>query len=160
MAETHQNLRTRSLAGGRTAKAAPERASGKDEVKSDDGRSPLSRLIISPVSPTMPLWIRIGALLLTLGLVIFMALSTLQLGNSLSAGKDAEGQALLTAARLDAARLDGRLGTARLALEAATISPSGLTSALKPPLSSGGGSRPSSSRATRSGAPPAPFSTA
>ncbi|CAM3300457.1 PAS domain-containing sensor histidine kinase [Asticcacaulis taihuensis] len=119
MAETHQNLRTRSLAGGRTTKASPEKEPGNDGAKATDGRSPLSRLIISPVSPTMPLWIRIGALILTLGLVIFMALSTLQLGNSLSAGKDAEGQALLTAARLDAARLDGRLGTARLALEAA-----------------------------------------
>jgi two-component system cell cycle sensor histidine kinase PleC len=67
----------------------------------------------------MPVWIRSGALVLTLGLVIFMALSTLQLGNSLSAGKDAEGQALLTATRLDSARLDGRLGNAQLALEAA-----------------------------------------
>ena len=73
----------------------------------------------APVSPTMPVWIRLGALVLTLGLVIFMALSTLQLGNSLSAARDTEGQALLTAARLDAARLDGRLGNARLALEAA-----------------------------------------
>jgi two-component system cell cycle sensor histidine kinase PleC len=84
-----------------------------------DNRSTFSRLINAPVAPAMPAWIRLGALALTLGLVIFMALSTLQLGNSLSAGKDAEGQALLTAARLDSARLDGRLGNARLALEAA-----------------------------------------
>jgi two-component system cell cycle sensor histidine kinase PleC len=72
-----------------------------------------------PVSSTMPLWIRLVALSLTLGLVIFMALSTLQVGNSLSADKDAEGQALLTATRLSSARLDSRLDTARLALEAA-----------------------------------------
>ncbi|HTN40172.1 MAG TPA: PAS-domain containing protein, partial [Asticcacaulis sp.] len=73
----------------------------------------------APVAPTMPVWIRLGTLVLTLGLVIFMALSTLQLGNSLSAGKDAEGQALLTTARLDSARVDGRLQSIKLALEAA-----------------------------------------
>jgi two-component system cell cycle sensor histidine kinase PleC len=116
VAETRQNLRTRSLAGVRPAKHA---SSAADPSKPVQGQSTLSRLMTAPVSPAMPAWIRLGALLLTLGLVIFLALSTLQLGNSLSAGKDAEGQALLTAARLDAATLDGRMRTVRLALEAA-----------------------------------------
>jgi len=120
VAETRQNLRTRSLAGGMARDRATAQASaGKGDPKSPDSRSTFSRLINTPVSPVMPAWIRIGALILTLGLVIFMALSTLQLGNSLSAGKDAEGQGLLNSARIDAARLDGRLGAARLALEAA-----------------------------------------
>jgi len=112
VAETRQNLRTRGLAG--------KRAGGRTTAgNADPKRSAFSRLITTPVSPAMPSWIRLGALGLTLGLVIFMGLSTQQLGNSLSAGRDAEGQALLTSARLDAARLDGRLDNARLALEAA-----------------------------------------
>ena len=116
MTEKRQNLRTRSLVGN---PAAAQTTSKDGDPKPADSRSAFSRLMTVPVSPTMPVWIRLGALILTLGLVIFMALSTLQLGNNLSAGKDAEGQALLTATRLDSARLDGRLGNARLALEAA-----------------------------------------
>ncbi|MFT4074170.1 MAG: PAS domain-containing sensor histidine kinase [Asticcacaulis sp.] len=73
----------------------------------------------TPISTAMPQWIRLGALGLTLGLVVFMAVSTLQIGNSLSADKDAEGQSLLSETRLGSARIDGRLDTARLALEAA-----------------------------------------
>ncbi|HTM79663.1 sensor histidine kinase [Asticcacaulis sp.] len=100
--------------------AAAQTTSGDAQKgQASQGKSAFSRLMTTPVSPTMPVWIRLGALILTLGLFIFMALSTLQLGNSLSAGKDAEGQTLLTTARLDSARLDGRLGNARLALEAA-----------------------------------------
>jgi two-component system cell cycle sensor histidine kinase PleC len=116
VAEKRQNLRTRSLVGN---PAAAQTTSKNGDPKPADSRSAFSRLMTTPVSPTMPVWIRLGALILTLGLAIFMALSTLQLGNSLSAGQDAESQALLTAARLDSARLDGRLGNARLALEAA-----------------------------------------
>ena len=126
MAEKRQNLRTRSLATGPAAartssgEAAPNASQGQDSQNQNArNKSAFSRLMTAPVSPTMPVWIRLGALMLTLGLVIFMALSTLQLGNSFSAGKDAEGQALLTAARLASARLDGHLGNARLALEAA-----------------------------------------
>ena len=116
MAEKRQNLRTRSLVSDRTVAQAS--AGGAVSTPLQKG-SAISRLVTTTVSPTMPAWIRVGALLLTLGLVIFMALSTLQLGNSLSADKDSKGQALLTAAKLDSARLDGRLGNARVALEAA-----------------------------------------
>jgi two-component system cell cycle sensor histidine kinase PleC len=119
--ETRQNLRSRILArplahpNGRTSAKAGKASA--DKATAD--KAGLSRMMTVPVSSTMPLWIRLVALSLTLGLVIFMALSTLQVGNSLSADKDAEGQALLTATRLSSARLDSRLDTARLALEAA-----------------------------------------
>lgn len=72
-----------------------------------------------PVGAAMPLWIRLGALGLTLGLVLFMGLSTLQLGNSLSADKDSEGKVLLAAAQLNAARVDMHVNAVRTALEAA-----------------------------------------
>ncbi|MGA9658262.1 MAG: PAS domain-containing sensor histidine kinase [Asticcacaulis sp.] len=78
----------------------------------------LSRGMATPLKSAMPLWIRITGLALTLGLVIFMALSTAQLGNSLSTDKDAEGQALLNATRMDAVRLNAHLEVARLALQA------------------------------------------
>jgi two-component system cell cycle sensor histidine kinase PleC len=66
----------------------------------------------------MPAWMRILALTLTLGLAVFFALSTLQLGNKISADRDSEGQALLTEARLRSAQIDSRLTGSRLALEA------------------------------------------
>jgi two-component system cell cycle sensor histidine kinase PleC len=71
------------------------------------------------VAMAMPPWIRVGALSLSLGLAIFVGLSTLQLGNSISADKDHEGRALLSDAQLRAAQLDTRLTASRLALEAA-----------------------------------------
>ncbi|ESQ88636.1 histidine kinase [Asticcacaulis sp. AC460] len=74
-----------------------------------------------PVGKSMPLWIRLGALGLTLGLVLFMGLSTLQLNNSLSADKDSEGNTLLSAAQLTAARAETRLTAARTALDAAAL---------------------------------------
>ena len=77
----------------------------------------LTKMATSNVSSAMPLWVRLTALGLTLGLVIFMGLSTLQLGNSLSADKDGEGKALLSATQLDAARVDTRMDVARTALE-------------------------------------------
>ncbi len=67
----------------------------------------------------MPLWVRLGALGLLLGMALFSGLSTLQLNNSLSADKDREGQSLLAEAELNAARIDARLGLARAGLEAA-----------------------------------------
>ncbi|MGZ3305187.1 MAG: PAS domain-containing sensor histidine kinase [Asticcacaulis sp.] len=73
--------------------------------------------MMSPVGTAVPLWIRLGALGLTLGLVTFMGLSTLQLGNSVAADKDMQGRALLNAAQLSAARLETRLTVARMALE-------------------------------------------
>ncbi len=79
----------------------------------------MGRAVTAPVPNTMPLWVRLGALGLMLGLALFAGLSTLQLGNSLSADKDREGQVLLTRAQLTAARLDTRLATARAGLEAA-----------------------------------------
>ncbi|MGN6424036.1 MAG: PAS domain-containing sensor histidine kinase [Asticcacaulis sp.] len=71
------------------------------------------------VAMAMPPWIRVGALSLSLGLALFAGLSTLQLGNSISADKDHEGRALLSDAQLRAAQLDTRLTASRLALEAA-----------------------------------------
>jgi len=67
----------------------------------------------------MPLWVRLSALGLALGMTLFSGLSTLQLTNSLSADKDREGQSLLNAAELNAARIDARIGLARAGLEAA-----------------------------------------
>ncbi|ESQ74323.1 histidine kinase [Asticcacaulis sp. AC402] len=74
-----------------------------------------------PVGNSMPLWIRLGALGLTLGLVLFMGLSTLQLNNSASADEDSEGRALLAAAQLTAARAETRLTAGRMALDAAAL---------------------------------------
>jgi two-component system cell cycle sensor histidine kinase PleC len=71
------------------------------------------------VAMAMPPWIRVGALSLSLGLALFAGLSTLQLGNSISADKDHEGRALLSDAQLRAAQLDTRLTASRLALQAA-----------------------------------------
>ena len=82
-------------------------------------RRALSAMIL-PVKTAMPLWIRLGALGLTLGLVTFMGLSTLQLGNSVAADKDQQGKDLLNTAQLSASHMDTRVGVARLALEAAT----------------------------------------
>jgi two-component system cell cycle sensor histidine kinase PleC len=79
----------------------------------------MGRAVTTSVPNTMPLWIRLGALGLMLGLALFAGLSTLQLGNSLSADKDREGQVLLTHAQLTAARLDTHLALARSGLEAA-----------------------------------------
>ncbi|WP_443748493.1 PAS domain-containing sensor histidine kinase [Asticcacaulis solisilvae] len=74
----------------------------------------------SQVSPLpLPLWMRLGALSLVLGSILFSGLSTMQLGNSLSADKDRQGQALLDDARIDAARLYGRLALAHAGLDAA-----------------------------------------
>ena len=67
----------------------------------------------------MPLWMRLGALGLSLCLAIFVGLSTLQLGNRLSADKDSEGRNLVASAQIAAARADTYLTSARLALEAA-----------------------------------------
>jgi len=75
--------------------------------------------MVSPVKAAMPLWIRLGALSLTLGLVTFMGLSTLQLDNSARADKDQQGKDLLNAAQLTAAHMETRIGMARMALEEA-----------------------------------------
>jgi len=75
--------------------------------------------MVTPVKAAMPLWIRLGALSLTLGLVTFMGLSTLQLDNSARADKDQQGKDLLNAAQLNAAHMETRLGMARMALDEA-----------------------------------------
>ncbi|MDI7775359.1 PAS domain-containing sensor histidine kinase [Asticcacaulis sp. EMRT-3] len=72
------------------------------------------------IAMAMPRWVRIGALSLTLGLMLFVGLSTMQLGNSISADRDSEGQALLSTASLQAARLDSRFTASGVALEAAS----------------------------------------
>jgi two-component system, cell cycle sensor histidine kinase PleC len=114
-----QNSRARTV----DRLAAKDRKAGRkapvDTPVDASGKSAFSRMISAPTSAAMPTWIRVGALCLTLALVVFMALSTLQIGNSLSADKDAEGQAMLTEVRLNSARLDSRLMITRLALEAA-----------------------------------------
>ncbi|MEI9904120.1 MAG: PAS domain-containing sensor histidine kinase, partial [Asticcacaulis sp.] len=71
------------------------------------------------IGNSMPVWMRLGALGLTLGLMIFMGLSTLQLNNRISTDKDSEGQALVAGADVLAARNDTRLATARMALDVA-----------------------------------------
>ncbi|MDV6331925.1 PAS domain-containing sensor histidine kinase [Asticcacaulis sp. 201] len=120
MTETRQNLRSQALGAKGRATGSQDRVRASVATPSPTAQSSLmSRLVRSQVGAGMPLWIRLGALGLTLGLVTFMGLSTLQLGNNLSADKDAEGQVLLTETRLGSARLDARLTTARLALEAA-----------------------------------------
>ncbi len=73
----------------------------------------------SQIGMAMPVWMRLGALGLTVGLALFVVLNTLQFGNRLSVDKDSEGRALVSAAQIAAARADARLDTARLALEAA-----------------------------------------
>jgi len=109
---------------GHTATARPfrsdvARAHTEGAAKSMFDPAAIRKMATSNISGTMPLWVRLTALGLTLGLVIFMGLSTLQLGNSLSADKDSEGQALLSVTQLNAARIDTRLAVARTALESA-----------------------------------------
>ena len=91
----------------------------KSASESASGRVSSGHLATTSVTNSMPLWMRLGALSLTLGLMFFTGLNTLQLGNSLSADKDSQGQALRNGARLSAAHLDTRLTTARIALQAA-----------------------------------------
>jgi two-component system cell cycle sensor histidine kinase PleC len=111
--------RLAGIAAGRSAAPAadldtPQKPSLKQKLKN----SAVARAVTTSVTNTLPLWMRLGALGLMLGLALFASLSTLQLGNSLSADKDREGQVLLTRAQLTAARLDTRLTLARSGLEA------------------------------------------
>lgn len=78
----------------------------------------LTRAALSFIPNTVPLWMRLTILVLLLGMALFSALSTLQLGNSLSADKDRQGEVLLEGAELGAARAETRLGLARAAMEA------------------------------------------
>jgi two-component system cell cycle sensor histidine kinase PleC len=98
------------------------RASGGDATREDPAYTPSRRALsamVTPVKAVMPLWIRLGALGLTLGLVTFIGLSTLQLGNSVAADKDQQGKDLLNTAQLSAARMETRIGIARVALDSA-----------------------------------------
>jgi len=106
--------------GGRPTgpKAAGSLAAGTRGLRASLHQETDGTAFHAPRSLNMPAWIRIGALTLSLGLAVFFALSTLQLGNSISADKDSEGRALLNDAQLRAAQLGARLATARLALEA------------------------------------------
>ena len=111
---------------------------GDEQPREDTSAYTPSRRALSamtlPVKTAMPLWIRLGALGLTLGLVTFMGLSTLQLGNSVAADKDQQGKDLLSAAQLSASHMETRVGVARLALEAAATnaaSPTTTADALK-----------------------------
>ncbi len=100
---SHPRVQASTAAGDKTPGKASRRAALRSQV------SPLA----------LPLWMRLGALSLVLGSILFSGLSTMQLGNSLSADKDRQGQMLLDDARIDAARIDGRLALARAALDAA-----------------------------------------
>ncbi len=82
-------------------------------------RSALSRAATTTVRNPLPLWTRLGALGLVLGLAIYSGISTLQIGNSLSADKDREGQTLLDDAQIDAGRVSSALTLARAGLESA-----------------------------------------
>ncbi len=78
----------------------------------------ITRAALSFIPNTVPLWMRLTILVLLLGMGLFSAMSTLQLGNSLSADKDGQGQVLLDGAEMAAARAEARLMLARAALEA------------------------------------------
>ncbi len=104
--------RTAALRGARPTD------SGSDAAKKDARPFAPAKSVFGH-SVAIPGWIRVGALTLTLGLVICMSLSGLQLGNSLHADKDSEGRVLLGDARLGAAEAKTRLQSARIALEAA-----------------------------------------
>ncbi len=118
-------LRAASQGGANRTRTATARTAGAS-VREDMAYTPSRRAIhamVTPVKAAMPLWIRLGALSLTLGLVLFMGLSTQQLGNSVAADKDQQGKDLLNAAQLSAARMETRLGVARVALDAALANP-------------------------------------
>lgn len=83
------------------------------------GPQGLKANLLSNVSPRMPAWMRIGALGLTLGLTLFLAISTLQLRQEMTSGQTARDEQALSAARLSAARLETRSGLARQAMQAA-----------------------------------------
>ncbi len=111
-----------AISGAANRTRTATRASGGDAVREDPSYTPSRRALsamVSPVKAVMPLWIRLGALGLTLGLVTFIGLSTLQLGNSVAADKDQQGKDLLNAAQLSAARMETRIGVARVALDSA-----------------------------------------
>ena len=120
-------LRAASTGGAnrnRTAIGAPGGEAMRDDarVSGEPAYTPSRRALsamVTPVKAAMPLWIRLGALSLTLGLVIFIGLSTQQLGNSVAADKDQQGKDLLNAAQLSAARMETRVGVARVALDSA-----------------------------------------
>jgi len=125
-------LRAASTGGANRTRTATAHASGGNALRQDrlrDDRvsdtpayTPSRRAInamVAPVKAAMPLWIRLGALSLTLGLVIFMGLSTQQLGNSVRADKDQQGKDLLSAAQLSAARMETRIAVARVTLDSA-----------------------------------------
>ncbi len=125
-------LRAASTGGADRTRTATAHASGGNALRQDrlrDDRAsdtpaytPSRRAInamVAPVKAAMPLWIRLGALSLTLGLVIFMGLSTQQLGNSVRADKDQQGKDLLNAAQLSAARMETRVAVARVTLDSA-----------------------------------------
>ncbi len=111
-----------ALPGGANRTRTATRASGGETLRDEPAYTPprgaLSAMV-TPVKAAMPLWIRLGALGLTLGLVTFMGLSTQQLGNSVAADKDQQGKELLNAAQLSAARMEARVGVARVALDGA-----------------------------------------
>ncbi len=118
-------LRAVQFRGG---KAAPTDVPAPKAPAYTPSRRALSAMT-APVKTVMPLWIRLGALGLTFCLVTFMGLSTLQLGNSVAADKDAQGKDLLNAAQLTAARLDSRLLVTKLALDS-TIANAGQANAV------------------------------
>ena len=99
--------RTRAATGATAGEGAPAK------------RSVLSRAATTSVRNPLPLWTRLGALGLVLGLAIYSGISSLQIGNSLSADKDREGQTLLDDAQIDAGHISSALTLARAGLETA-----------------------------------------
>ena len=124
-------MRTLPGTANRT-RTAPPGASGRADPREDIAYTPSRRglsVMVTPVKAAMPLWIRLGALSLTLGLVTFMGLSTLQLDNSARADKDQQGKDLLNAAQLNAAHMETRIGMARMALDSAADNVASATAA-------------------------------
>ncbi|WAC47926.1 ATP-binding protein [Asticcacaulis sp. SL142] len=109
--------RTKRVSSVKKPKSPPDTRSAAFHAQSPPDVKP-AQAAFAPVSPRLPLWMRVSTLALILGAMLTMAASTLQVTNSLSTEKDADGEKLLLNARLSASRSEGRLDTARTAMEA------------------------------------------
>ncbi|MFT3996632.1 MAG: PAS domain-containing sensor histidine kinase [Asticcacaulis sp.] len=75
--------------------------------------------LLTRIDPQMPAWMRIGALSLTLGLTLFMGVSTLELRNNLESGQSERDAHAYAQARLNAAHTDRVVSVARTAMDGA-----------------------------------------
>ncbi|ESQ81268.1 PAS domain-containing sensor histidine kinase [Asticcacaulis sp. YBE204] len=98
------------------------------------GKTTLKSNLLTNINPKMPAWMRIGALSLTLGLTLFLGVSTYELQNDYASGQAQRDEQGLVNARLNAARIDTQVSVARAVMDATATAyiarPEGATAAL------------------------------